>query len=483
MRKTVALFGLALFLLLTAMTIGLRRTTAVHAPVQLVRPTQIAPTPPRPPPPPVAPVADARSALSIGDVVRLDASLSNSLVPADQPSTLQLLLDLTAMEPTSHERSPMAVAIVIDRSGSMAGEKIRQARQASKLFVSRLADDDQIAFVSFASDSSVDLPLTAVKGQRARIDRVIDEIMDSGGTDIGAGLGAGLQALRKAEPGANRRLLLVSDGNANQGITDSGALAAIATRAHQDGITVSTLGLGLDFNEDLLAQMTQNAGGGYYYARDPEAINQAFDKELNGLTRLAARNVEVGLDLGPDVIISEVHGYRTEVRRGRVVIPVGDMASGERRRVMVELKAGAVIRDTKLELTKVVLAYDTAGKQGAREHQGALSVCATRSDIQLANGERREVTEAFEAARAAQAREQAAFSFQAGNKQQALRRLKAQIDATRVRNNVLKSVALEEQLNEMEQAARGIAGNASDSEFGKDLVKHEKLRAREVVAY
>jgi Ca-activated chloride channel family protein len=322
MRKTIALFVTALALLLAALIFGLK----------------VVPTPPPAPqepvvvetPPALPPVqAPSQSSISIGEIVRLDGALSNGFLRADSVGTVSLLMDLVAKDSGSSERSRMAVAIVIDRSGSMAGEKIRQARNATKQFVSRLSDDDQIAIVTFSSDYSVDLPLTTIKGQRSRIDRVVDDILDGGGTDIGGGLQSGLSALRGASTGAVKRLLLVSDGNANQGITDASSLAAIARRGKQDGITVSTLGVGVDFNEDLLAQMAQGTGGGYYYARDPDAIAEAFDKELSGLTKLAARNVEVGLDLGPNMAISQVYGYRTENRRGHVIIPVGDMAAGE----------------------------------------------------------------------------------------------------------------------------------------------------------
>jgi Ca-activated chloride channel homolog len=477
MRKTIALFGIALALLLAALVIGLRTTTP-PAPPPVETPMVVeAPIPPQPP---IA--AAGRSSISIGEVVRLDGSLSNNFLRVSDASSIALLMDLVAKDSGMTDRSRMAVAIVIDRSGSMAGEKIRQAREASKQFVSRLTDDDQIAVVTYSSDYSVDLPLTTIKGQRSRIDRVIDDILDGGGTDIGSGLQAGVAALRGASANAVKRLLLVSDGNANQGITDPAALAAIAKRSKQDGITVSCLGVGVDFNEDLLAQMAQGAGGGYYYARDPDAIAQAFDKELAGLTKLAARSVEVGLDLGPNVSISQVYGYRTEMRRGRVIIPVGDMSAGEKRRVMVELKTSAGA-EGRIDISNVVLAFNAPVGDDVREFQGQLSAIATSDTRELGSGERREVTEAFEAAVAARAREQAAFSYQAGNRSMAVNSLKSQISETKKKNTELKSVVLEEQLMEMEDTLKSISTISADSDEGKDIVKHEKLRARQVFAY
>lgn len=474
MRKTIALFALALTLLAVAVFVGLRQGTTVTPPAD-----PLTVTPPDPPPPPSSP---SSSTLAMGDVVRLDAKLSNHYVRAGQPGSVSLLVDLVAKDAGATERAPMAVAIVVDRSGSMAGAKIREARNAAKQFVTRLADEDQIAIVTYSTDYSVDLPLTAMKGQHARVERVIDDILDGGGTNISGGLQAGLTALRSARHGAIKRLLLVSDGNANQGITSPVALAELARRGRDEGVTVSTLGVGVDFNEDLLAQMAQAAGGGYYYARDAEAIAAAFDKELSGLTKLAARNVEVGLDLAQGVSIREVFGYRTELRRGRVIVPVGDMASGERRRVLVQLEASTPSGAT-LDVSNLVLAYAVAGTEDTREHQGALSMAVSTTGSELASNERGEVNEAFEAARAAQAREQAAFSFQAGDKRKAVEQLQRQLSTTRAAAAAMASPTLGAQVVEMEQALQGISASSVDSDEGKDLVKREKLRAREVFAY
>jgi Ca-activated chloride channel family protein len=471
MRKTIALFAVALSLLIAALVIGLKRqpTQPTIEPVPVVQvPVQ-------------APVQAGRSSIAIGDLVKLEGTLSNGYLRTGQPGPVSLLIDLQATEVNGSERAPMAVAIVIDRSGSMAGDKIQKARQGAKAFAARLSDEDSLAIVTYSSDYSVDLPLTNLKGQRSRVDRVIDEILDGGGTDIGGGLNAGVQALRSANGGAVRRLLLVSDGNANQGITDPSALALIAKHAHQEGITVSTLGVGLDFNEDLLTQMAQSAAGGYYYARDAEAIAVALDKELHGINKLAARSVEVGLELANGVLITEVYGYRTEMRRGRNVISVGDMAAGERRRVLVQLAAPA--GSGTIDISNVVLSYSAATTSDTREHQGALSVVASVDDGAIASAENAMVREAFEAAYAARARETAAFNLQSGNKLGAIDSLQKQITETKRKNVAMKSVALDQQVLEMEETVRGISASTIDSDDAKDIVKREKLRAREVFAY
>ncbi len=472
MRKTLALFVLALSLLVTALIIGIQRPSST-------------PTPPDPIPTPPQKIVDTsgQSTVTIGDVVVLDAALSNSFVVANREGALSLLVDLKANESGKAERPTMAIAVVVDRSGSMAGDKIRQARRAAKSLVARLQDDDMISIVTYSSDYSLDLPLTQIKGQRARINRIIDEILDGGGTNLAGGMQAGLESLRTVDSKTiARRLILLSDGNANQGITDPSAISNIARDARQNGITISTLGVGVDFNEDLMTLVAQSAGGGYYYARDASAIADSFDAELNGLVKLAARNVEVGLELHPGVAISEVFGYRTEMRRGRIVIPVGDMAGGEHRRIMIKLATESAPTG-KIDLASVVLSYTGATSDQEREHRGTLSVAATDDESKVTTAERAQVIEAFASAAAAQAREEAAFSFQSGDKAKAIDGLRKHLDRVRVENKKLQSPTLAKQAKEIETVLDNLSSVSAASDEGKDLVKSEKLRARQVFAY
>jgi Ca-activated chloride channel family protein len=397
---------------------------------------------------------------------------------------LSFLIDLDAIDAGKVERPTMAVSLVVDRSGSMAGEKIRQARRAAQSLVSRLDDRDSISIVSYSSDYSLDLPLTKVEGQRNRINRLIDEILDGGGTNLGGGMQAGLDSLRGVTDKAIvRRQILLSDGNANQGITDPATLASIAREARQNGITISTLGIGVDFNEDLMTLIAQSAGGGYYYARDASAIATAVDAELSGLLKVAARNVEVGLELGQGVTIREVYGYRTEMRRGRIVIPVGDMAGGEHRRIMLQLDAESA-PEGRREVAGIVLSYTGAAEETEREHRGAISVVTTNDAGKIAASEKKNVVEAFEAAAAAQAREHAAATFQAGDKNAAIDGLRKQLVQVRAKKDALGgSRILETQAVEIEGVLNNLSSASAVSDEGKDIIKAEKLRARQVFAY
>lgn len=475
MKKTFALFGLALAILLTALLFGLRLGPK-PIPVEPVEVTQV----PVPTPPQQVPLGEWKA--RIGDRVTLEATLANPKVLAESPSSVSLLINLTAKKNEGGPQPDRAVALVLDRSGSMAGDKIIKARAAAKALVQRLADQDQLTLITYASDYSLDLPLTQVGGNRERIERIIDQILDGGGTNLSGGLEQGLRALRTRSDLGIKRLILVSDGNANQGITDPATIAEITRTARQEGITVSTLGVGLDFNEDLMTEVAQAGGGGYFYAKDGNAIQLALDQELEGLEALAARAVEVGLELPAGVSIEQVYGYRTEAKNGRIVIPVGDMASGERRQVMVTLRlAGPAVGPA--AITNLVLSDASPMGGDVEEFQAALSAAAITDLSEVTASEQIEVSAVFEEAKAARAREEAAKSFQNGDRRLAVERLRRQISETRAKNAWLKSNQVEDQVQQMIRISSDLESAAPESDQGKDLIKSEKLKARQVFVY
>lgn len=483
MRKTLALFAVALVTLLAAALVGVPRKSTQ-------RPIEPGPAVPDPVPPTQIKTAPAHSAFESGDRVRMSAALDNDRIafdPSARSATALLLIDLNAHEARQREDAhmPTAVAVVIDRSGSMAGDKMRRAKDAAKTLVNRLSDDDQVAIVSYSSDHSLDVPLTSIRGQRARVHRVIDAIMDGGGTNLAGGLTTGLRALRTTtEPAVIKRVILLSDGNANQGLTDPDALAGVAQKARSDGITVSTLGLGLDFNEDLLTLIAQGAGGGYHYARDGNTLAKVFETELESLQTLAARSVEVGLELAPGVRVRQVYGYRTERRGERLVIPVGDMASHAHRRIMLRLD---VSRDAHgrpvIPIADVSLGYSCPNGTRVAEFRDALAMAVVTTGGEREATVRPPVLEAFEAAAAADDRKKAAATYAAGDRHQAIQLLRRRALVLKQRNDRLDSPVLKGQADEIDRALHSLSRFSSDSDSGKDLVKSEKLRARQVFAY
>ncbi len=478
MNRTKALFGTAIGLLAGAIALDLlmsRADTTSWGPEPV-------PQVPEPIPPPPLPTGASRE-FRIGDRIELEGVLSHENILRGHDRELFLRFSLDAKPGQKAERAPVAVAIVMDRSGSMAGDKIAKTREAAKAIVSRLSPRDRVTLVSYATDYSVDLPLTAVTdSNRAYVLGVIDEVLDGGGTNLSGGLEAGLGQLEGvAREGFIARVVLMSDGNANQGITDLPTLNRRARRARDAGVTISSLGIGVDFNEDLMSGIAESAGGAYYYAKNGTDVASALNREFESLAALAARQVEVSLTLAPGTRIAEVYGYETEVRDGRTVILVGDMRDGEQRQAVLRLMVSGTSSDEQA-VSGVRLSYGTVDL-GMQTFVAALSARVVSDASQLEDGVRNDVLEAAYAAMAASERTRAARAFESGDRSKAKVTLQKQLTDTRKAAARLGSQALMDQAERIESAIQNFEVYAPSSAAGRDLIKSEKLEAKKAQRY
>ncbi|MEL6183551.1 MAG: VWA domain-containing protein, partial [Myxococcota bacterium] len=146
---------------------------------------------------------------------------------------------------------PVAVTLVLDRSGSMSGARLEQLRVATKALLAELRDQDRVALVTYGSDHRIDLPLVPVGPNRGLVVRVLDGLVEGGASHLSAGLAAGLRVLASAPDGHDRRLILVTDGGANQGLTRADHLETLVRAGHRSGIELQTLGIGSEHDRSL----------------------------------------------------------------------------------------------------------------------------------------------------------------------------------------------------------------------------------------
>jgi Ca-activated chloride channel family protein len=281
--------------------------------------------------PMAAPVADAAGATLTVDLDR--ATVANGRV-----ETRYLTVDLTMPAVSHSERKPLDLAVVIDNSGSMSGEKIANARAAAHHLVDALSPEDRFSLVVFDSRANV-LVSPTLAADRAPLHQAIDRIRDAGGTNLYAGLDVGLREL--GNDGRIPRLILLSDGQTNEGITDPGEIARRASNAFERGVGISTIGLGIDFNEDLLFSIAKSGGGSYDFVADPTQLASVFADELDHSTSLAGRQAVVYLDLGPDVEAVEVFGWAAVPTERGWRVSLGDLPSSATRRLVAEVKVRA----------------------------------------------------------------------------------------------------------------------------------------------
>jgi Ca-activated chloride channel family protein len=327
----------------------------------------------------------------------LTAALSSDKVLASAPSEVYLSVDLSAAALAANaDRPGVDLALVIDRSGSMAGEKLASAKRAAHGIVARLGAGDRVTLIQYDNTAERLVPLVKLdRVGRDWLDREIDAIVERGGTNLHAGMVLGqLELARAVVPGRVNREVLLSDGQANQGITDRAALARIAGGAADKGLRLTTVGLGLDYNEDLMEALAENGRGRYYYVKDAASLESVFAGELENLQATVATATELRLvPACAGVEVLSVVGYETRRDGAATVVPMVDLFGGDSRRLMARLRVPAG-GQARADLVRVELRYTDARTQrpggvtlalGAQMTDDAVAVQAAADPEVLAN--------------------------------------------------------------------------------------------------
>jgi len=216
--------------------------------------------------------------------MHIDAHLDVDLVAVEQADHVTLMLELVAPDaPAGAERPASCVQVVLDRSGSMGfGDRIATARSALLELVDRLDPRDSFGLVAFDNVVEVVVPAGPLVDKPA-VKAAIDGVCERGGTNLSAGLLRGVQEARRAGGKGGATLLLLSDGMANDGVTDPAKLEAAAAAANRSGVTLSTIGIGLGYDETLLAAIAGGGQGSHAFAADGDGAGAVVAGEVTGL--------------------------------------------------------------------------------------------------------------------------------------------------------------------------------------------------------
>ncbi len=248
----------------------------------------------------------------VGHALDLRVDLERAALPP-AGGDIRMRLALRSAAATGLPRPVMSVHLVMDISGSMAGAPLENARAAARQLVERLADADHFSLTTFESAARVVVREGAVRGRRAEILHVIDGLEVAGGTNISAGLALGyrMAAHGPSAVDVNRLVLLLSDGEPTDGVTDRAALASMAAGALQEGGTETTsVGVGTSYDGALMSAIADQGAGGYYYVPDSARIADALRTELESRAQPVAQAVEVRVRLADGVMLTEAYGSR-----------------------------------------------------------------------------------------------------------------------------------------------------------------------------
>jgi Ca-activated chloride channel homolog len=277
-------------------------------------------------------------------MTHLTLQTDRTLVRSSAASTRYLLATVTAtVAARTPERPPLDVAFVIDRSGSMGGDKIVLAREAVLEGVGMLRDTDRFSVVSFDDHIDVVVPVTTATHEAKREAEQRVRMIDArGSTNLGDGWHTGCRELLEGRRGERlSRCLLLSDGQANCGVTEPSELARLAAEMRGRGIVTSTLGVGADFDEQLMTGMAQAGGGHGYFIRDTRQIGDLLTNVIGEALEVVASDAAIVLTLPAGVEVEVIGDFALAREGDSVRVALGDLVSGQQLQVVLRLRIAA----------------------------------------------------------------------------------------------------------------------------------------------
>jgi Ca-activated chloride channel family protein len=349
--------------------------------------------------------------------------LEGNLIAVELDETVHAMLDLSApVAPAASARRPLDLVAVIDRSGSMAGGPLAAVLAAVDRLIRLLGDDDRLAVVAFDDQVDLVLPLTRHDPRVAR--RAVARISDGGSTNLSGGWLKGVEILQSGRAEAVRRVLLLTDGQANVGIVDSGQLSTLAAQSAGQGVTTTTIGFGNHFDEDLLRAMADAGRGNARWAEGPDEAAGVFLDEFDGLATIVAQNISVEIRPADAVdVVAVLNDFPSTLVEGGVQVNLGDAYAGEMRRLVFAMRIPGLSSMGPATIGELVLRYVEVGSSVAL-HTVTTPIVVNIVDPDAVDNPDARVVEEVLVLKAASARRDARAEADRGDHGGASRRLK-----------------------------------------------------------
>lgn len=379
------------------------------------------------------------------------------------------------------ERAPVALAVVLDHSGSMTGDKIAQARESVVQLLERMRDDDRLAVVVYDHDALVLQSLAPVRDLRATLPARVRAIRAEGGTNIPAGLDLGASALASAPPGFVRRLVLVSDGQDGSGEALPSIAARVSTRA-ADRLTTSSLGIGVDYDELFLTSVADAGRGNYQFLAQAAQLDPFLRSELEQAASTVADGVVADVELPEGTTLVRAHGVVASVDGRRVRLPIGTLFAGERRKVVLELATTAGPAGTGASVA-VSLRWTTVEDRAAHAIGGAIATVRAVATAAEVDASRDSELHADALATAIDAQQiEAMTAWRAGRREDAVRITDGHLAALRRAQTVAPTARVAAQIDALEEDRASFDAASPADEAGRawGLGRGATRRARAV---
>ena len=392
--------------------------------------------------------------------------LEHGVLPAGkaQKAVVKIALDAPKRETN---RPPVNLAIVLDRSGSMSGSKIKRAKEAAIAALRRLGRDDVFSLVIY--DHRVETLVPAQSAANTRwIEERIRSIKTSGNTALFGGVSQGASEVRKHvdDPRFVHRIILLSDGLANVGPASPAELGRLGTALIKENIAVTTIGVGTDYNEDLLTQLSQRSDGNHYFVEASEDLPRIFATELGDVLSIVARKVVLEIEFPEGIRPVRIIGRDGRIEDDTVGIRLNQLYGGQQKFALVEVEVPAAEHGATRELAAARCTYEDPVTQSTATASGRASVRFSNDEQEIVRNVDKAVQADINGIIIATVKEQAIQLVDQGQKEQAVQLLNTNVeqmqqlgktfgnDVVTTQSGVLQREALELQKKGMDKRTR-----------------------------
>ncbi|MBF9014018.1 MULTISPECIES: VWA domain-containing protein [unclassified Oceanispirochaeta] len=389
--------------------------------------------------------------------VELNVSVTNSWLIADENQKTYLKVGLTGFELTGNtERTASNIAIVMDKSGSMDGDKIEKAIEAAMLAVDILGENDILSIITYSDYVDVLLPATKVSNKLS-IKRKIASIKSGGSTALFAGVSKGADELEKfLDRNKVNRVILLSDGLANVGPESPAALGDLGSSLKRIGISVTTIGLGLGYNEDLMTRLAQKSDGNHAFVENSRDLSRIFEYEFKDILSVVAQDVTIEIECKEGFHPVRILGREADVIGNKVYTSLNQLYSNQEKYFLIEVEVDPFAEGESVDIADVQMTYSNMATRKKETLTGSGVITFTRNDKVVEDNIDREAMVNVVTQIAAEKSEEALRLRDEGNIEEAKAVLNASSDYLKEQSEILSAPELAGYGAEYEEDAESI---------------------------
>lgn len=412
----------------------------------------------------------------INKQIQVRSELSSPIILEGTPETNYLKVSLSGQNIDSKKRVPINLAIVIDKSGSMSGQRIEKAREAAILAVNMLNENDTLSIVAYDSEARVIVPATKVDNKLRIIGLINENIYASGGTALFAGLSKGIkQVENQLTKDKVNRIILLSDGQANIGPSSVDELSQLAIIAAKKNIAITTLGIGSDYNELLMSSIASYSDGNHVFVNNSADLENVFVHEFTDLMSAIAQDVVITIQLKNGVKPVRLLGRDGVIKGNEITVKMNQLFSNQEKYVLLEVIPDKGKVGQEKTLAQVDLKYDNLLENKTENETQVVRISYTKDKKMVDDAIHQDVIVETELQKVALENEKALELYNQGKRDEAQQLLRENGEALKAisAQSPTMSMSDKERIENQARKNKTLAESVQKPDFSKTLTEEQ----------